>query len=177
MRFDLRVGLFASVGVAFFVHWLSSDPSYDVIRTEWRFVVGFSGVLLLLAVAVVVFASMTGGAWSRRLSLLAGLGLTAGSVSNVVEDGLGQGWAFYGFVGALAVTNLSLLGLATVLAVGERGRRRLLGLVPAGTLCAIVFYVPAGGILMLVTWVGAAAGAALTRSQVGGRHPGMVPGS
>jgi len=83
-------------------------------------------------------------------------GAVLGSVANVFEDGLGIEGVFFLFVLSLLIIDLSLLALVILLAVRERGGGRLLALVPAGTLLAIIFAVEVGGPLMLVTWLGAA---------------------
>ena len=58
---------------------------------------------------------------------------------------------------SLLIIDLALLGLIVVIGLTGRGSHRLLALVPAGTLAAIIFYVWAGGVIMLVTWLAAAA--------------------
>ena len=160
--------LFALVGVAFFTHWVVTDPSTDgPIATAWPRVLVFSGLLLALAVALPVYGRMIGGRWVLRLSLVAGAGAALGSVANIVEDGFGIGWVFFVFILGTAIINLALLGMTVVIARTRRGGDRLLALIPAGTVAAIIFNVLAGGIIMLVTWLIAAALALRTRAAVG----------
>jgi len=116
----------------------------------------FSAALLILAFALAVFGRMVGGRWVLRLSLLAGAGAALGSIANVVEDGLDMGWAFWGFILSLVIINPALVALTVVIATGRSGHR-LLALIPAATLAAIIFYVHLGGPLMLATWLAAAA--------------------
>jgi hypothetical protein len=66
------------------------------------------------------------------------------------------GWVFFVFVLGSAIMLLGLLALTVVIVFTGRGSQRLLAFVPAGTLAAIVLYVPAGGPLMLASWVIAA---------------------
>lgn len=154
-----RAALFALVGVAFFGHWLLADPSFEVSdsQSEWKYVLGFSAAILALAFALPVFGRLAGGRWVFRLSLLAGAGAALGSLANILEDGLQMGWAFFGFILGTAIIELSLLALTVVMTLTGRGGYRLLALIPAATAAAIVLYVIAGGILMLATWLAAAA--------------------
>ena len=149
---------FASYGVAFLGWWVIADPSHEVSDTqdEWPYVLAFSGVILLLAIAVPLYARLVGDALVRRVSLVVAAGAVFGSVANIFEDGLGIEGFFFLFVFSLLIIDLSLLALVILFAARERGGRRLLALVPAGTLFAIIFGVELGGPLMLVTWLGAA---------------------
>ncbi len=60
--------------------------------------------------------------------------------------------ALFTLVGVLFFVHFTV-----VIAFVGRGGHRLLALIPAGTLAAIIFYVIAGGILMVATWLAAAA--------------------
>lgn len=154
----LRAVLFGLVGVAFFTHWVVTDPSTDgPIATAWPRVLVFSGLLLAFAVALPVYGRMVGGRWVLRLSLVAGAGAALGSVANIFEDGFGIGWVFFVFILGTAIIDLALLGMTVVIARTGRGSDRLLALIPAATVAAIIFNVWAGGIIMLVTWLAAAA--------------------
>lgn len=164
----LRVALFALVGVAFFTHWVVTNPSFDgPVSTAWSHVLAFSGLLLALAVALPVYGRMVGGRWVLRLSLVAGAGAALASVANIFEDGFGVDWAFFVFIFGTAIINLALLALAVVIARTGRGSHRLLALIPAGTVAAIIFNVWAGGIVMLVTWLAAAAVTVALHSRAG----------
>lgn len=168
----LRAAFFALVGVAFFTHWVVTDPSFEgPINTEWTHVLAFSALLLTLAVTLPVYGWMVGGRWVFRLSLVAGAGAALGSVANIFEDGFAIGWVFFVFILGTAIVNLALLGMTVVIARTQRGVYRLLALIPAGTVAAIIFNVLAGGIIMLVTWLIAAALALRTRAAVGAAPP------
>ena len=149
--------MFSLAGASSFAYWLWADPGPDTIYTEWRYVLLFSLSLLALGIALPVFGSMTGGRYAARVSLIAGSAAVFGSVVNVVEDGLEVESAFWGFVAATALQLLALIVLTVAIALGARGRRRLLALVPAGTALGILLYVQLGGVVMLVTWLAAAA--------------------
>jgi membrane protease YdiL (CAAX protease family) len=81
-------------------------------------------------------------------------GAVLSSIANVLEDGLKMEWAFFAFVAGLAIIELGLLALAFALVA--RGGQRHFALVPAGTIAGILFFVPAGGPLLLATWLLAA---------------------
>lgn len=149
---------FTGVGVLFFVHWLVAHPSYgeSASQSEWNYVLAFSAAILALAFALPMFASLVGGRSVVRVSLLPAAGAALASLSNILEDGLQLGWAFYVFILGAAMIDLGLLALALVIVFEGRGGHRLLALIPAATVAAITFYVLAGGILMLARWVAAA---------------------
>ena len=154
----LRAALFAVVGAAFFTHWVVTNPSFDgPINTAWPHVLAFSALLLTLAVALPVYGRMVGGRWGIRLALVAGAGAALASLANIFEDGFGLGWVFFVFILGTAIINLGLLAMTVVIARTQCGSHRLLALIPAGTVAAIMFNVWAGGIIMLVTWLAAAA--------------------
>ncbi len=161
-----RAALFALFGVGFSAHWVVTKPSYEMSPTqgEWPYVLAFSGVLLGLACAVPLFAQLVGERIAFRASLVVAAGAVLSSDANVLEDGLKMEWAFYAFVLGTAITLIGLLALTA--AIVARGGQRHFALVPAGTLAALVFNVAAGGPVMLVTWLAAAALAlAPTRKQ------------
>lgn len=87
------------------------------------------------------------------------------SLANVAEDDLQMSWAFFVFVAGTAVLLLALLPLTVVIAFTRRGAARLLALIPAGTMAGVVFFVIAGGVIMLVAWVSAAAVALTTTAR------------
>jgi hypothetical protein len=155
----VRAALFALVGLVFLTHWLVTDPSYEMSdsQDEGNHVLAFSAVILSLAAAIPMVAQLVHGPFAFRASLVAATGAAFASFANILEDGLGMGWAFFAFVLGTAILLLGLLVLTVVIALGGRGGPRLLALVPAGTSAAIIFYVIAGGPLMLATWLVAAA--------------------
>jgi hypothetical protein len=155
----MRVALFTLTGVLFLGHWLLADPSFEVSEaiTDTKYVLLFSAALLTLALALAVFGRMLGGRWVLRFSFLAGAGTALGSIANVVEDGFDMDWAFWGFILSLLIINPALVALSVVIALTARGAHRLLALIPAATLTAIVLYVYLGGPLMLAAWLAAAA--------------------
>ena len=154
-----RAALFASVGVAFFGHWALTDPSFEETPTqsEWNYVLAFSGVILVLAIAIPLLAELVGGRFVFRVSLVAAAGAGLASVANVFEDGLHIEWVFFAFVLGAAIMLLALLILSVAITLAGQGGSRLLALVPLGTVVAILLYVVAGGPLMLATWLTAAA--------------------
>ncbi len=153
------MALFILTGVANFAYWAIADPGFEEssTQTEWPYVLGFSGAILCLAVALPVYAQLVGGRDVVRVSLIPAVAFAVGSLVNVVEDGLGVDGAFLGFVLTTAVGLLGLLALSVIVASHGRGGRRLLALVPAATIAGIIAYVAAGGPIMLATWLAAAA--------------------
>jgi len=154
----LRSALFAFVGLAFFGWWVVADPSFEesASQSEWSYVLAFSGVILLLAFAVPTLAQLVGGRLAFRVSIVAAAGATLSSVANIFEDGLQMSWVFFVFILGAAFMQLGLLALTGVIAFSGRGGYRLLALVPAGTIAAIILFVVAGGPIMLATWLTAA---------------------
>lgn len=161
--------LFGLTGIGLFAFWALTNPSFEMTASmgEWPRVLWFSATLLVLAVALVVFGRMAGGRWVVRLATSAGAGVALSSVANVLEDGLRIEAAFYVFILGTLILYVALLAMAIVIAMTLTGRDRLLAIVPAGTLAGVLLFVPAGGPLMLATWL-AAAGAALVLAR---RHP------
>ena len=153
----LRAAFFAFVGVAFFTYWVIADPSYEgsATQSEWPYVLAFSGVILLLAVAVPALAWLVEGRFAHRIALVAASGATLSSIANIFEDGLQLEWVFFVFILGTAIMQLGLLVLTGVILVTGAGAVRLLGLVPAGTAVGILLFVAAGGPIMLATWLAA----------------------
>jgi hypothetical protein len=133
-------------------------------------VFAFSALILLLAFAVPQFAQLAGGQFEFRASLAVAAGAALSSVANVLEDGLKVEWAFFAFILGVAIIDLGLLVLT--IAIARRGAQRHFALVPAGTIAGIVVYVPAGGPLMLATWL-TAAGLALAAMR--SSAPAAIP--
>lgn len=164
----MRPALFALSGVASFAYWALARPTFEATasNTEWPTVLGFSATLAVLAVALPVFGQMLGGRSVVRLSLVAGAAVGLSSVANVLEDGLRLEWAFVVFIVGEVVLLVSLLALTLVIAATGRGVYRLLALVPAGTALGLLLFVSAGGVIMLATWLAAAAAARSSREPM-----------
>ncbi len=154
-----RAALFALTGFAFLAYWVVANPSFEATASqgEWPHVLGFSGALLTLAVALPVFGRMVGGRWVTRLSLVAGSGVALSSVANVFEDGLRIEWVFFVFILGEMINLVALVILSLLIAWTGRGLYRLLALVPAGTIAGVILFVVGGGVIMFVTWLAAAA--------------------
>ena len=163
----IRAAFFTCVGVVFFAVWLVFRPSYQesASRSDWNLVLGFSAAILALAFALPLFAQLVGGRLAFWVALVPAAGAALARLSNILEDGLQMGWAFFGFIVSAAIIDLGLLALTVVTTLVGRGRRRLLALVPAATMAGITLYVIAGGVLLLATWLGAAAVAVALRTR------------
>ena len=161
--------LFALTGVLLFLYWVVARPSFEMTAsmTEWPHVLWFSATLLSLAVALPVFGRMVGGRSAVRLASIAGAGVGLSSIANIFEDGFGIDAFFFAFILGTLILEVALLALTIVITGTMRGRYRLLAVIPAGTVVGIVLFVVAGGPVMLVTWLGAAAVAVL----MSGRTP------
>jgi hypothetical protein len=159
--------LFALTGVVFFVFWAVARPSFEMTAsmTEWPNVLWFSATLLSLAVALPVFGRMVGGRWVVRLASVAGAGVGLSGVANIFEDGFRIDAFFFAFIVGTFILNVTLLALTIVIARTFRGRFRLFAVIPAGTLAGILLFVVAGGPIMLVTWLAAAAAGVLTSGR------------
>ncbi len=161
----LRACYFALVGSGFLAYWVIADPSHDISdsQDEWSYVLAFSGVILSLAFAIPLFAQLAGGTWTLRIALVAAAGSALSSLANILEDGFQIDWVFFVFALGAAVQLVGFLALVVVVAIGKRGRQRLLALVPLGTAIGIIGFVEAGGPLMFATWLGAAVWALAVR--------------
>ena len=151
--------LFVAVGVLFFLRGRqvdSADFMDPVTLNDWLAVLGFSLALICLAVALPVYAGLTGDRTTYRTSLVPATGSVLGGVSNVLEDGLSWSWAFWVFVASALLINVGLLALTVVMAWRGRGVGRLLAGVPAGTLVGVLLFEASGGVILLVTWSAAA---------------------
>jgi hypothetical protein len=120
----------------------------------------FSATLLSLAVALPVFGRMVGGPQVVRVATIAGAVASLCSVANIFEDGFQIDWFFFVFVLGLLILDVALLALTIVIARTARDRQRLLAVIPAGTLAGFLLFPVAGGPIMLITWLAAAAWAA-----------------
>lgn len=155
-----RVALFASVGVAWMFWWLWTDPD----RRDWPGALVFSGVILLLAIALPQVGRLARESQAFRVSRIPAGGAALSSVANLFEDGLQIDGFVYGFVLGLLVLELGLLTLVGVVAFTCSGLTRLVAVVPLGTFAAAVLGPIAGGPIMLATWL-TAAGLAIALSR------------
>jgi len=149
--------LFALTALVFLAYWSAANPSFEASppQREWPRVLAFSGIILTLAFAVAQFAPLVGGRIALRAALAAAGGGVLSKAANILEDGLGIEWGFFGFIFGEAITFLGLLALT--IAIAARDGQRFFALVPAGTMAGLLFFVIAGGPLMLATWLLAAA--------------------
>jgi hypothetical protein len=118
-----------------------------------------SATLLSLAVALPVFSRMVNGRSVIRLASIAGAGVGMSSVANIFEDGFRIDAFFFAFILGTLILDVALLALTIVIARTFPGRSRLFAVIPAGTVAGILLFVVAGGPIMLVTWLAAAAAA------------------
>jgi hypothetical protein len=152
--------LFALTGILFLVSWVAG-PSFEMTASmaKWRVVLVFSAALLSLAVALPVVGRMVGGPPVVRWATIAGSAASLCSVANVFEDGVEIEWFFFVFVLGLLILDVALLALTIVIARTAPDRYRLLAVIPAGTLAGILLFPVAGGPIVLITWLAAAAAA------------------
>ena len=156
---NARVALFLLVGVAFFLRWRqvgSVDYQDPETLDDWLAVVGFSVALVLLAASLPLYAELADRQLVSRVALVPAIGCALAGVSNILEDGVGWAWMFWGFVISTLLTTLGLLALTLVTAATGRGSARLLCVVPGLTLAGVLLFEAWGGILMLTAWTTAA---------------------
>lgn len=155
----MRSAFFALTGGVLFAYWALGKPSFAASpsQSEWPTVLWFSASLALLALALAMFGRLAGGGWAARLALVASGAVACSSLANILEDGLDLDWAFAVFILGELVALISLVALTVVLAATSRGTGRMLAVVPAGTALGLILFVYAGGLIMLVTWLAAAA--------------------
>jgi hypothetical protein len=137
---------------------LMADLSHDETsqQHEWFFVLLFSAVLLAMGLGMLTIADRLSGRAATRVAVFVGVVLSAASLTNIVEDGLGVEPGFLVFVAELAFLLLGCLVLAVLILIGEHGSGRLWAAVPLATVLGILLYVEVGGPLLAVTWAGAA---------------------
>ena len=147
---------FALTGILWLASWMTG-PSYEMPASaaRWLAVLLFSAALLSLAVALPVYGRMVGGIHVVRLATFAGAVVGVMSVTNVFEDGFQIDWFFFVFALGLVIFDIALLALGVVVARTAPDWYRLLAVIPAGTLAAILLPM-AFGPTMLITWLIAA---------------------
>ena len=152
----LRAALFMCVGVLLCASSLVlfADPEHQdpVSASDWFAVVSFSAALFALALALPMLAQLIGGRDVFRVSLVPAVGAPVAGLSNLLEDALQMGFAFWFFIVGTAVTMVGLIAFTLVVTVVGRGRRRLLAAVPAATLIGVLLF-ENGGVLMLAAWL------------------------
>ena len=152
-----RALLFAATGVGWFIFWFVGGTTQTVeSMQQWPNVVRFSAILLLLAVALFTFGRMVGDRSVMRLATFAAAAAAYLSVVNVIEDGFRVEAGFLFFVGGLIALDLILAGLTLITLRDTVGRRKLLALIPGGTLAGILLS-PIAGPLILAAWLVASA--------------------
>ena len=128
---DLPLAAFlVALGVGVWLHWSITDPSFDTTEAQsaWQHVLGFSALVLGLAVgAAVLGRTLSQTTAVRRLAQILITTGVLSAVTNVVEDGFGVDAAFFAFALLIGIQLLALVGLAIALGLSVRGSRRLLG--------------------------------------------------
>ncbi len=133
-----------------------ADPEYQdpVSASDWFAVVSFSVALFALALALPMLAQLAGGGRVVfRASLVPAVGAAAAGISNLLEDALQVGGAFWFYIIGTVLTSLGLIVFALVLAIACRGRRRLLAAVPAATLIGFLLFENGGGVAVAAAWL------------------------
>jgi hypothetical protein len=156
----LRSAYFAFFGVFFLIWWIVTDPGGHSAESEqeWVHVLWFSATLLLLGVAIALYARMIGGGRTALWAMMLGAAAAGlASVANLVEDGLEVDVFVIPFTVGAAGISIALIVATVAIVKGEVGARKLLALVPLGTVAAARGEPVLGGPAMLATWLGAAA--------------------
>jgi hypothetical protein len=105
-----------------------------------------------------MLAQLIGRQGVFRVSLVPGVDSVLAGFSNLVEDGLQLGWAFWPFILGTAVIVVGLVAFTGVVVGAARGRVQLLAAVPVATLLDVLFLHDAGGgVLVLAAWLPAVA--------------------
>jgi len=157
----MRAALFTFVGVVLCARSLQSfaGPDFEdpVSASDWFAVLSVSAGLFALAFAIALFAQLIGSRAVYRISRVAAVGAGLSALSNLLEDALQLGFAFWFFIVGTALTMAGLIAFTVVVAVVGRGPRRLLAAVPAATMVGLLLLESGGGVLILAGWLAAAA--------------------
>lgn len=161
LRHMLPAALFTVTGVLWCASsvLLSTDPNYQhpAAAADWFTVLSFSAALFALAFALPMLAQLIGRRGVFRVSLVPAAGAALAGLSNLLEDALQLGWAFWPFVVGTAAVVVGLVAFTVVIVVAGRGRLRLLAAVPAAQLLGVpLLREPAIGVLLLAVWLTAA---------------------
>jgi hypothetical protein len=149
------------VGIHGVIYWIVAHPTAQATAAQgtWPRVLWFSALLLTLGIAVLVFGWMVGGTAVKRWATVAFAAMSLAALVNIVEDGFRVEEAFILFALSTLTFDIALIALTIVISRRARDRYRLLAVMPAGTLAAILFFVTAGGPILLITWLIAAVAA------------------
>jgi hypothetical protein len=169
-----RALLFALTGSVLFVMWIAGPGAQDTdLMQQWPFVLWFSATLLVLALGILAFGRMVGGRPVVRWTSIASAGVGLSSVANILEDGLRIEGFFFVTILGLLIHHVAMLATAIVIARSAADRHRLLAVLPAAMVAGILFFpiggAPAdglvGGLVLLITWLAAAAVAVILRGR------------
>jgi hypothetical protein len=169
--------IFVVTGVLWLTRSLASfgDPAFTDPESafDWFSVFSFSAALASLALALVAFAQLVGGRATGIAAAVAAAGAAIGSLANIVEDGLRQGWAGVAlyFPGVLLML-LGIVALTIAVAASSKGAARLLAAIPATALLGMLNLEVGGGVLVLAAWIAAAVVA-----ERRARAPAILPGA
>ena len=156
----LRAALFTFVAVVWCARSLQTfmDPEYQhpESASDWFAVLSLSVALFALAFALPMFARLVSGPAVFRVSLVSAAGAALAGLSNLLEDALQMGFAFWFFIVGTVMVMVGLITFIVVVAVAGQGRRRLLAAVPAATLIGVLLFESGGGVLILAAWLVAA---------------------
>lgn len=157
-----RLAVFVITGVLWAVHSIVTviRPGYrqPIAQGDWPGVLLFSAAIFSLGLSLPMLARWIGGRVVVRVALAIAAGAGLAGVSNLLEDGLGWGWAFWPFVAGTAVIVLGLLILTVAVATTGGESVRYLAVVPAACLLdVLLLHESGGGILVFGAWCFAAA--------------------
>lgn len=137
-----------------------ADPAYTdpVSAADWFAVVSFTVALFALAFALPMLAQLTGGGrLVYRASLIPAVGAAVAGFSNLLEDALQLGFAYWAFIGGSGVFALGIIVFALVVADARSDRRELFAIVPAATLIGWMLLEIGGGVIVAAAWLTVAA--------------------
>lgn len=143
--------LAATISVAY---WFVARPTHAVSdqASQWPYVLFFSGLLATMAIGLLGYTTSISHRSAKRAGYVATAALLGSSLVNIIEDGLDVETMFFVFVAIILTTLVALLVMAGMLLLNPRGNKRLLGLVPAGLLVGVIFFVEVGWLVMTATW-------------------------
>ena len=136
-----RAALFLLVGLGFLVLWGRQESGWrePLPNSDTRVLLGFSALLAGLGASLLLWSP------GRRSTTVSATAAFAAAATNLLEDGLGLGWAFFAFI----ASSLTLLVGQLVLAARSPRSRAA---VPALSALALATFPAIGGPLMAVAW-------------------------